>query len=380
MPDFFSGLNSFRRKLEDAQLLPDYAFDGATITGVIDIDADGVVVNVTKLAPKDTLRESLPRLPLRTNRPVAAYLTGTLEYWFGENKTTQLALHEAVLKDSSSLVGKAILTLLRGHHPNTYKIAGTFAVRVNGNFAHHDPDLLKAWLAHYKPVLETNPRIRVSPADAFIRLGTSSSATSTDSYGSNPNALEMLNPGGAGIALNWLLERSTTVRHQNHVFIAWLDAAPLDDPTPAVAPMEKPPQGWQMPNPSGNLHVAVITARPPARMSLRYYWQGDAATALKRISDLDSDLREAFPHIFTDPAPQRWLQTFRDQPRFADMACSILQSTLNGHKLSDGVSMDIVRMLRKPGRVPNELMATALLEVWARQHGHFKPAEDAANA
>lgn len=86
MPDFLADLNAFRADLEGSGLLVDPAFANATITGIIDIDRDGAVLSIKRLSPKQAIRDQVPRLPQRTRNAVAAFLTGSAEYWFGRHR------------------------------------------------------------------------------------------------------------------------------------------------------------------------------------------------------------------------------------------------------------------------------------------------------
>lgn len=363
MPDLLGDLNRFRVDLDAAGLLRSRHYSTTTVAGIIDLDDAGTLVALTPLKIKETYREDVPAVPDRTSAPRAAFLSGTPDYWFGTKRHYQLALHQAVLPQPDG-IGAAILAFLAGPAlSDAPKSTNNWVVRVGGRFAHADPDLKRAWEAYFVPDPVKNPRVRVMPAEAFIRLGTSSNAASSESYGGNDAFLHLMDPGGAADALNWLLDRPSTARHQDTAIIAWLDGDPYSDPTPFVFPFYRTGD-YVRPMPMNTLHVAMLTARPPARMSLHYYWSGDAALAFERIGAFDAALRRGAGHYFTDDRPVRWHEAFRDRPRWAAMVMTVMQAVLNGDRIPDGVAHEIVAILRKPARITNEAYCAALISAW----------------
>lgn len=375
MPDFFGDLNAFRVDLEAAGLLRSPAWTEATVCGVIDLDRTGKLTGTTALTGRQRYREVLPTLPRRTSAPVAAYLTGSPDYWSGKHRVMQRDLHDRVLGRVDHPAALAVLAFLR-QPPATLpaNLSDLCILRIDGEPAHNIPALREAWESYFEPEFEPNPRVRVLPSEAMIRMGTQSKAESATSYGGNLEVLRMLDPAGAAIALNWLLERPTTARHQDTAVIAWMAGDPLTDPTPAVMPFYRDEIEW--PAPINTLHVAILTARPPARMHVRWYWSGEACEAFARLQRFDQRLRAAVP-ITADWTAMRWQELFKASPRWADMVMTVLQDVLTGAPLSPGVMMEIVRLHRKPIPKWVEVHAAGLLEVWASDHGHFRAAADA---
>lgn len=366
MPDFLADLNVFRADLEGSGLLVDPAFAYATITGIIDIDAQGNLLAIKRLAPKQTVRDELPRLPRRTSNPVAAFLTGSVDYWFNHRRKFQRDLHERVLAGVDDPGAAALLSFLaRDHDCALSSQPGNCALRLDGEFIHRRPALREAWLSHYQPDPDPNPRVRIYASEAFIRLGTRSNLDSGKSYDDNLDFLGPMDPAGAGRALDWMLDRPTTVRHQDTAAIAWLDGDPFADPTPMVCPLRKVGEDWRQPAPINTLHVALLKAYPPARMHLRWYWSGDATVAFERLAAFDRQLRSSAPHYFVDAAPVRWPVAFAGTARWADMSTAILQAVLSGRPIPRGVMMELVRLHRKPRQLPSAPLSAALLETWA---------------
>jgi hypothetical protein len=371
MPDFLADLNAFRHDLEGSGLLADVAFGAATIQGVIDIDERGSATAIKALSIRDRIREVVPRLPQRTSNPVAAFLTGTADYWFGQRRDLQRKLHQDVLSGVDDEAARAVLAFLAADHGDQEPPVANYALRYKGEFAHRRPALREAWRAYYRHDPDINPRVRVMPSEAFIRLGTRSNFDSGRSYDDDLTFLDAMDPAGAGRAMDWLLDRPSTVRHQNAVVIGWMAGDPFADPTPLVLPFRVPPEDWTAPEPFGTLHVALLRAYPPARMHLRWYWSGDAALAFDRLAAFNRDLRAAVPHYFRAERSVRWHAAFVGLPRWTDMVMAILQAVLAGGPLPRGVMMEVVRLHRKPSTMPNEAVAAALLEVWAISNGHM---------
>jgi hypothetical protein len=326
MPDFLADLNAFRVDLEASGLLPDEAFANVTANAVINLDAQGRVLEVKRLGAGKQLRELMPVLPRRTLNPVAAYLTGRMAYWGGAHRRLQRDLHERVLDGVGHPAAAAILAFLRTDPAPALPEAPLHAVlRIDDVYAHHVPELLQAWQRYFRPDPDPNPRIRVRPDEAFTRLGTAyPSRGSAGSYGHSGTLPEALfDPAGAARALNWLLDRPSTAQHQDHAVMAWLAGDPHSDPTPLVVPYRQhAPEPVQ---PFGTLHVAMLTARPPARVSLRWYWSGDAVTAFERLDRFEARLR-SFVRPFSTDRRLRWHNVFRDDPRWADMVMAIVQA------------------------------------------------------
>ena len=366
MPDFLGDLNAFRVALEANGLLQETAFADATITGVIDIDRAGRLSGARQLSAKERMRVHLPVLPKRTSNPVAAFLSGSGEYWAGSKRAIQRDLHQAVLADIDDADARAILAFFdRPPEPAVARLTGNSVLRIEGRWAHEAPALRDAWSAHHQPAEDLNPRIRVWPTEAYVRLGTSTNAESAKSHGGGDAHIRAMDPGGAARALNWLLDRPSTARHQHTAAIAWLAGDPLGDPTPMVCPLGRLPADWTAPQPINTLHVAMLKAYPPARMHLRWYWSGDAVEAFERLAAFDAQLRSSLPHYFTDNLPVRWPATFAGTPRYADMVVETLQCLLGGTPLPHGVMCELVRLHRKPSKLPNEPLAFAMLEAWA---------------
>lgn len=365
MPDVFEGLNNFRADLEASGLLRDPAYSATTVGGIIDLDERGVLVSITTLQPKQNYREDVPYIPARTSVPIASFLTGRPEYWFGRHRSLQAALHKAVLEGVSAPSAKAVMRFLESDHVDEIpKVNSNWVLRIAGEFAHHKREMRQAWEAHFERPFEKNPRIRIWPTEAFIRIGTSTNADSASHYEDNDDFLRWMNPGGAAEALNWLLDRKSTIRNQHNAIVAWMAGDPLSDPTPVVLPFHQPAEDAEQVSPFGDLHVLMMTARPPANMTFRYYWSGEATEAFARLKLFDEQLRAAAPDYFGDK-PVLWHEAFRTHPRWADMVMTILQAVLNGWPLPDGVMYEIVRLF-KNHRVQNEVCSFALLQVWEK--------------
>lgn len=260
---------------------------------------------------------------------------------------------------------RAVLAFLAASHKiDLPRQPANYALRFDGEFVHRSQALRAAWARRYTAEVDINPRIRVAPSEAFIRMGTRSNFDSGRSHDDNQSFLGAVDPAGAARALNWLLDRPTTVRHQDTAIIAWLAGDPFADPTPVVMPFRSMPEDWAAPEPLNTLHVAMLKAYPPARMHLRWYWSGDAIDAFAKLAAFDRTLRQAAPHYFRDDRLVRWHGAFAGTPRWSDMVMTVLQAVLLGDRLPDGVMLEIVRLHRKPRQLPSEPLAAALLAAW----------------
>jgi hypothetical protein len=155
--------------------------------------------------------------------------------------------------------------------------------------------------------------------------------------------------------------------------MSWLSGHPHDDPTPFVMPSRHHADRSARPHPANTLHVVILTARPPARMSLRYYWSGDAAPAFARIEAFHGLVRDIAPHFFRGDAHPVWSGAFATSPRWADMVMAVQQAVLMGLPIPEGVMAEVVRIRRKPVARHLEPAMAGILSAWAITTGRIKP-------
>lgn len=352
MPDLLTALCRLDDALGKAGLVPDLAVGRATIFGDIVFDPSGEVTGID-LRQR---HEIVPRLPQRTRGVVAAFLVGTLPYWRGgrsrrdqDSLAAMCELHERVL---GGLRGDpdvhALLSGLASPRGDLGEAAGTpglFLPRIGDAYLHTRDDVVAAWRRAFEPP-GGNPLIRVGHKSP-VRL-VSSNLPSARSYGRDDAQLP---PGvtshAYGRALNWLLDRETTVRIGDTAFAAWCDADLDLDPTPIILPRARTEaviEDWP-----GAVHVVAIQEVPPGRAAVRLYDVVDGALLGARLRDFYS----------TFSAPTAWFWALPEAGRAANTTHA-LRAILDGRRLPPGIVARLVSELRYRQR--SEAMGVALLE------------------
>lgn len=355
MTKFLEDLTLLHDDLVACGALKDDGFLEATIQGVISIDRDGRLLGGRRIG-KGAFgqRLSVPALPNRTSGIVASFLTGKSEYWFGGDGRAALqreamrTLHKTVLAGCDDPMAQAVLALLDRDHDTSDlpPVNGMWIVEIDGVLAHEVEALRRAWRNSDAVAADENPRIRVIPQYGNTRL-VSSNVEAAKSHGQDKTAFPPSVSGSkAGRALNWLLDRPSTLRLDNTAFVAWLADDPQNDPTEYLLPIWRSGSD-EMPLWRGRLHLAVIDSRPPGRISTRLHWSGEAEEARERLQSFYDHLWRVAYYPFKSVRRPNWLAAFRDSPRSVELITWTLQAVLDGMPIGNGVMSECIRLMRR---------------------------------
>lgn len=366
MPDLLRDLAALHGTLRLKGLLPDAAFCMQSIGGATLLDAEGRFAGVEIKRE----RRMVPTPPTRSNNIAAAFLTGQPPYWTaGKGKRAAAALeatrvlHRKILEDVKHSAAGAILSYLDAPAPAAAlpEINGTWMIQVDGMPAHETPEIADAWRRHYRP----DPGRNTTPltvGQPFLRM-VSANFPATQSYGQRGAQVPPAIDQAAWVAaLNWLILRPGNVRIGEAHYLAWIDDDPEADMMPWIVPFAE--RGDEVPEWQGTLHLACLTARPPARISVAAYHVLPAPVAADRLRVWHRKLVAArrWDWRATVPAVTPWPMALTASERQAPLVTSTISAVMEGRTLPQPLLREIIMLNRR--KIDNLDARASLLSIY----------------
>jgi hypothetical protein len=198
-------------------------------------------------------------------------------------------LHVGPLADAAHPALRAVAAFLSSPAPAAGEIVpGNLIASVDGLYVHEIPEARRIWSSIASPAPDPNPSVRIG-GTAWLRYW--SPQVGGASYGQARTAADYPVVAQAGAGLRWLLEQPNAVHIDDRtVCVSWVDGRPDLNPTAAIYPLVGAPEVPEWP---GVVNVAILRAKPPAKIIARYFWAGDGRRLAARLRTIYAEYLRA---------------------------------------------------------------------------------------